>query len=192
MTLAGPFPLPVSGSVSLSGPTNVSVSNTPTVNVGSLPPVTATVTGTSNVAVTNDTTRPVPTLDLGSPGRHPFTSSCGNASGPGPGAIACSPPSGPPGAEVVIQDINITCISNGTNMVFASFSYAGGGNGATFNFPGVVAGVAFAGAGPTTIAHQLVTLYADPNSPFSCTAQFAQNTSSIDMSCVVSGYTVTQ
>lgn len=185
VTVMSPIPLPVTGTVGVSGTPTVSLSGTPTVNLGTVPAVT--LSGTSNVAVNNTATNPVPIRDVDNPGRHPFTASCQNSSGNAAVfSISCNPsPSAPAGAETVIQNISIDARSGVVNNTYVlSFGFTAGGNPVTVFLPGIL-------EGPSDfVSNQLVALYADPLGAFSCQSVQSFQVNATSINCTISGYTV--
>ena len=190
-------------------PLAVSVVNTPTVNVGTLPAVT--VGGTVNIGntvpvqvtnpvqppssvtinntaaqpvpaqVANTRSTPIPIQDVDNPARHPLQVLCQAKAPDQFGAFSCSMPAVPSNMEFVIQTVSFS--GTGTQVGTVSIVTTGGGTSLATFVPVVQTSTSFFNALP-------LTQYADPGTSPSCEATI--NTSAVagSMQCDLIGYLV--
>jgi len=139
------------------------------------------------VQVTNTRSNPVPTQDVDTAARHPFTAGC-NVYGSSGAFVVCQPTPAPPttGVETVIQSVSISLNQDtGSVQPFVTMlNYNTAGANYSFFVPLLAQGPGeWVGSQPTTI-------YVDPSNvnPLQCSTLF--NNGSATMNCYVTGYTV--
>jgi hypothetical protein len=173
-------PLPVTGTV------NATLSGTPTVNIGKLPPVD--IDFPSSLKVTNPTVSsqavPLVTRDAGS--LQPFQKMCqANFSGTVP-HITCALTTVPTGKRLVIQMASIQVNLNGGMRVPSA-----GLDSSTLTFlPVQFTATTFDGF-DVSVGAQQITMYVEPQTAVGCFASASGfPTTPSAMACAISGYLV--
>jgi hypothetical protein len=135
------------------------------------------------VEVVNTRSTPVPNQDVDAPGRHLYQFSCLAVGTDQNDALACQMPAVPPNTELVVQNFNMV-LFNMVPVYPALFSTHVGA---------AITGTSFLLAQQsslTYVANQPVTQYSDPGTTPVCTFQGTTSNSNAQMTCTVTGYTV--
>jgi hypothetical protein len=143
------------------------------------------------VQVTNTTAEPVPAKDVDNPARHPFAATCTGQGQGEEGPASCNPlPAPPAGAETVIQSVSILVTRGNSTATTAGtyYSFVTGGQSYQSYLPYVTQQIASNAA--AWVANQSTTIYEDPSSLHACSAVQSDLATQFQITCTVTGYTV--